>query len=414
MHQYFAIYTFFTTQNLDINNLFCKCRSKERTNITTEGHRMKITSINNQRTVLMCVYNKIQCDARVQRAAETVHAMGFHVILLSCNSNSSYTNESFESIVFSSNALGYRLFFRFNYFVFLYCLANRKRIDILYMHDYLMEFMGLILSSLLRKKWICDCHELLLQKKDYHENIRENSFRLLERISIRSAALVIAANRERERIIRYVYKLKNTTYVGNVAPIFIKDYEELKKKDQLLFQGFLSQERDLSSFFSSLRRLPDSFTFKIIGGGPLLESYRKQVAQDPMISSRVIFTGNLSYSQLLKESQECKIGVIVYPLDDRNCYYCSPNKLFEYIQMGIPILASPQPFLKKVVNEYHLGIIINNLSDAKEICDAILKIRTNYSFYRSEMKRFLKDYSSEKESSRMRHAIAKTFPEMCN
>jgi glycosyltransferase involved in cell wall biosynthesis len=41
-------------------------------------------------------------------------------------------------------------------------------------------------------------------------------------------------------------------------------------------------------------------------------------------------------------------------------WYCLPNKLFEYAFAGIPVVASKFPELERVVEEFRLGICIDN------------------------------------------------------
>jgi glycosyltransferase involved in cell wall biosynthesis len=42
---------------------------------------------------------------------------------------------------------------------------------------------------------------------------------------------------------------------------------------------------------------------------------------------------------------------------DLNNYYTSPNKLFDFIQAALPIVASDLPFLRKVIASRDLGVV---------------------------------------------------------
>ncbi|MCK4624294.1 MAG: hypothetical protein KAV00_03215, partial [Phycisphaerae bacterium] len=50
-------------------------------------------------------------------------------------------------------------------------------------------------------------------------------------------------------------------------------------------------------------------------------------------------------------------GIIPYQPVDLNNYYCSPNKLFEFIQAGLPLIVNDLPFLKKVVGGENFGVV---------------------------------------------------------
>ena len=366
---------------------------------------MKYKQVNQ---IIMAVCNKIQYDARVIRSAETIADLKQEVLVISCNSNVNYNNKKFKSIVFQSKKQGHMLLISFWFYVMKFCIKNRKKICLLYMHDYYMAIVGHIVSRLIKKDWVYDGHELLLQRKNTVMGKREKFFFLLEKKSIKSAKLVIQANDERKRLVASVYKLKNVISIANIAPLVLtkKDRCNLLKNDIIVYQGVMSNERKVSSYIERMKYLPVSYKLKLIGEGPDFFSYKEMVLQNSLIE-KVIFTGKLPYEELVNESKECKIGIVSYLMDDLNNYYCAPNKLYEYAQFNIPVLVSPQPFLIKIVNEYKIGeILYPNISD-REFCDLIIKMMENYNDYIVGIDKFLEKYSYEKEMFKLKDSIRK-------
>lgn len=355
----------------------------------------------------MVVYNQIQHDARVIRAAECISKTGENICVLSCNSDPNYSNPLFTSVSLSSSLKGPLLLIRFWLFVFCFCVKNKLNIKLLYMHDYFMPYIGKILSFFLHKKWIYDAHELLLQNKKNRMGLRALFFLYNERFSIRNASLVIAANDERARIIKYVYKLRNVISVCNIAP-YNNDYtldEETKREDYIVYQGVLSEERQISTYIKMLCHLPDYVKLKLIGGGPDSQYYNTLV-NDLHLENRVKFTGRIPYARLIEESRGCKIGIVSYLMDDLNNYYCSPNKLFEYIQYGIPVIVSPQPFLKAVVSKFSIGEVWDIRKDSMaSFVEKVMKILNNRSAYQSGMNSFNAIYTCENEMKKMEKAV---------
>src|SRR5690606_12853007 len=47
-----------------------------------------------------------------------------------------------------------------------------------------------------------------------------------------------------------------------------------------------------------------------------------------------------------------------------NYRYCLPNKLFEYLMAGIPVLAANLPEMKRFVEEYKVGVIVQDNTPA--------------------------------------------------
>src|SRR5205085_12556213 len=60
---------------------------------------------------------------------------------------------------------------------------------------------------------------------------------------------------------------------------------------------------------------------------------------------------------LLAYCASADVGVIPYQAVDLNNYYTSPNKLFDFIQAGLPIVASDLPYLHKVIVSDGLGVV---------------------------------------------------------
>jgi len=76
-----------------------------------------------------------------------------------------------------------------------------------------------------------------------------------------------------------------------------------------------------------------------------------------LIGKRVYFLPAVSQSELLQHSASADMGIIPYPHIDLNSYYCTPNKLFEFIQAGLPIIANDSPELRRFVQNEGFGLI---------------------------------------------------------
>lgn len=356
--------------------------------------------------ILMVVYDPIQYDARVMRAAETINKMNESIIVISCNSDPLFTSKDFKSVVFKSGSKGFPLLISFWIYVIFYCIKHRKEIKLLYLHDYYLVFLGKIISKLININWVYDAHELLIKNKSQKYSLREGLFFLLEKVSVKNACLVVTANEERKRILKSIYKLNNVISVSNIAPRLKENSDSnFGKEDVIVYQGYLSEARNVSYFIKMLQYLPNSIKLKLIGSGPEINKYKSQ-AKELGLETRVVFTGMIPYSQILNESKNCKLSIVYYSLDGLNNYYCSPNKIYEYAQLGIPMFVSAQPFLKRIVSKYNIGEVLEPNKSIEEHAKVVLYMLHNISFYKKGMNSFLNDYTYQNEMGKLKESIS--------
>ena len=352
----------------------------------------------------MLVYNQIQYDARVIRAAEALSDIGYKVKVISLNSSLCFQNDKFESIVFQTKLRKRGALLNFWLRCLCYIFENRRSINLLYVHDYYLPIVGGICFFLLRIPWIYDAHELLFQHKTKRSSIRRSFFLFLERKFIRTAALVVAANEERRRLMEQIYHLKKSIYVLNVATNPSAVLFDNRKEAFIVYQGALLKERGVDFFINAQPLLKKRFYLKLIGGGPQLSVYMRKV-EELGLADQIIFTGLIDQKRLYEESRHAMLGVVTYPLDDLNNYYCSPNKIFEYAHMKIPMIMSPQPFLVMLAEKYHIGEILDVRKGEEEYLRLVDKMIANYSYYTENMENFLRDFSGERELRKLQIAV---------
>jgi len=84
-----------------------------------------------------------------------------------------------------------------------------------------------------------------------------------------------------------------------------------------------------------------------------------------------------------------------------------PNKLFDYINAGVPVLVSKLPEMEKLVNEYEVGEIIES-HDPKHIAEKIntmLQNEERITTWKENTKKAAIELNWEKES----HVIKELF-----
>ena len=170
----------------------------------------------------------------------------------------------------------------------------------------------------------------------------------------------------------------------------------------LLYQGVVNVDRGLEEAVEAMKYVPDTI-FYIAGRGDIDHALREQVRTSGL-EDRVRFLGAIPFEQLPSVTAQADLGLSIEKMVGLNYTYALPNKLFDYIHAGVPVLVSPLPEIKKVLEQYWIGAFIES-HDPRHIAEKINAL-LNDSEGRSRMKAALKEarevYCWEKEEEKLR------------
>jgi len=94
----------------------------------------------------------------------------------------------------------------------------------------------------------------------------------------------------------------------------------------------------------------------IIGSGDVLPKL-KQMVKELNLSDRVHFSGKVSPDELKALTRLADVGVTLDKDTNINYRFSLPNKIFDYIHAGIPVLSSKLPELEQIITNYNVGVI---------------------------------------------------------
>lgn len=148
-------------------------------------------------------------------------------------------------------------------------------------------------------------------------------------------------------------------------------------------QGMLSQARHgvgLENLVRSSVFLRRSVVV-ILGKGPQFEALR-QLAGQSKFAGKAFVLPAVPPAELLTYTCGAAVGIIPTEIWHSELRYSSPNKLFEYLAVGLPVVTSDLPVIRRICDEYQCGIVCDPTSPAS-IAQAINRILDDPDLYAS-------------------------------
>lgn len=139
----------------------------------------------------------------------------------------------------------------------------------------------------------------------------------------------------------------------------------------LLFQGGLSPKRGMSQLMEAARILPEPWSIVAMGWGKL-EGKLHAVA-DELAAMRdegkqlLVVIPPAPQEELQYWTAGADIGIIPYENTGLNHLYCTPNKLWEFPNAGVPILASGLVEMERMINKWGTGFLLPRKFTARDI-----------------------------------------------
>jgi glycosyltransferase involved in cell wall biosynthesis len=117
---------------------------------------------------------------------------------------------------------------------------------------------------------------------------------------------------------------------------------------------------------SALGHLPGVHVLFLGDGDPGYNERLSRRARESGVHARVHFHDSVPLERLLGYTAEADVGVSLLGGDCENHRLALPNKVFEYVAAGVPVLASALPELDRVIREYGIGWTVDS-SDPADI-----------------------------------------------
>lgn len=177
----------------------------------------------------------------------------------------------------------------------------------------------------------------------------------------------------------------------------------------ILYQGGIIPDRNIEKLVEGFVKLDPVNAHLVLMGpsDPLFLDSLKACAAKLRIP-KVHFLDAVPRSELLSYTASADFGVVPYKVIDLNTRYCMPNKFFEFIQAGLPILANELIEVNKILENIGGGGMVTNLNTADNVAKALGKmLQRDLKHDRALLKNAGERYSWEYESKMFMEMVDK-------
>ncbi len=301
----------------------------------------------------------------------------------------------------------------FNIRLFLFLLF--KKVNLFLSNDLDTLLPNFLVSRLRNIPLAYDSHEYYTETPELvNRKFVQHVWKLMEQFMLSRIDRMITVNESIAQMFRQEYGIE-VVVVRNIPPSIkistTKSRSDLGlpvEKKLLILQGSgINIDRGVEELVLAMQYI-DNAVLLLIGNGDAMPVIRNLI-KDNHLEDKVMLFPRMNYSEMMCYTQLADVGFTLDKDTNLNYRFSLPNKLFDYIHAGIPVLATPLVEIKAIIDRFQIGGFIDSHQPdimAKQIGNYLIQNdlmrvwRKNLSFaaeslnWENEEKILLKFYST--------------------
>lgn len=285
---------------------------------------------------------------------------------------------------------------------------KKEGIQFVHCHSLSTLPIAVLFKIFAQSKVVYNAHELETEKGK--RGLRHKASKLLERLLIQHADSIIVVSDSIAEWYKNQYSLKQVYIIKNFPSQenninepsnILKDTFSIQGNEILyIYQGVLSNGRSIEILLNVFSKVDKKKHIVFMGYGELKNTIKKYDND----FSNIHFQPAVKPEEILNYTKSADVGICLFENICLSYFYAQPNKLFEYIACGLPVVVSDFPDMGKIIdknkcgwkiaiNERAIKELIENISmeEIKEKKNNVLYCKGSFAWH-SEEEKLLKIY----------------------
>lgn len=320
-----------------------------------------------KKIAIVSVINDLVTDNRVKKTCLALIESGFEVVLVGRKLSTSLPVEDwpYKAIRMKMIVRSGPFFYLFYTWRLFFKLLFRKA-DLLYANDLDTLLPNFLIAKLKHIPLIYDSHELFCDVPELLQSpVKRKIWSKLESWIVPKLDWCITVNDSIAAIFEEKYHVKFNV-VRNIPETINTAFPKTKgqlnlpaNKKIILLQGAgINIDRGAEELVAAMKYVENALLL-IIGSGDCWKLL-KQLVVELGLNEKVRMIDKIPKHELIHYTLNADLGVSFDKNTNPNYYNSLPNKIFDYLHAGVPVLASRLPEIEKIISMYEVGDFIQD------------------------------------------------------